>query len=258
MPRATDKFIDIEGVILRCRRLAPPVLEEGSPLVFLHDALGSIPQWKDFPEQLVAQCGLEGWLIERQGHGQSSPMKRKRTKDYLHQEALEVLPAVLQKLQISNPILIGHSDGGSIALLYASRFPTTAVITIAAHVIVEGQTLKGIRQTLQDKAFILPKLMKYHGSKAETLFDAWWQTWIAEDFVDWNLLNHMKHINCPVLAIQSDEDVFGSMKQAEQIVAHTNGQSLIVEGGGHAPHLKYTEEVVQVIKMFIKSVSKNL
>lgn len=229
-------------------------------LVFLHDALGSIAQWKDFPVLLAEKIGLDAVIYERQGHGESSPFIQKRDNNYLHQEALQILPRLLEDLKIKQPILIGHSDGGSIALIYAGHYQPFALITIAAHIIVEDITLNGIQQALFQANLIKSKLAKYHGKeKTETLFSAWADTWLRGDFRSWNILSDISSIQCPVLGIQGTLDEYGSKQQIDGIKSVLGGRftEFWVPKEGHAPHLKSTQVVIDKILIFINRCLKN-
>ncbi len=222
-------------------------------LVFLHDALGSIKQWKTFPETIVKHTNLPAIIIERQGYGNSSPSKTSRTKTYMHHEAWVVLPKVLKHLNVEQPILIGHSDGATIALLYSAKFSTLGIVSIAAHIFVEEKTIEGINNTLLDAKVITSKLHKYHGNKTETLFKAWYSTWLSDDFFSWNIEWEISNIKCPILVIQSEDDNYGTLKQVEGIVAMNtdNTETLILKTGGHAPHLGNENALHEPISNFI-------
>ncbi len=230
--------------------------EERPVLVFLHDALGSIPQWKNFPEQVAMASGLDALIYERRGHGRSSPLAEKRGLDYLHRQAFYTLPRLLRSLDIKRPLLIGHSDGGTIALLYASRHKAEMLIAIAAHVLLEEITLRGVEQArLYKREKMIAKLQKYHGEKTEALFDAWADTWLDSDFSNWNIIEDIKSITCPVLAIQGTADQYGSEKQMQTILnaLGKRGSALWIEKGGHFPHLRQMDLLTKVINNFILS-----
>ncbi|HYQ91612.1 MAG TPA: alpha/beta hydrolase, partial [Candidatus Competibacteraceae bacterium] len=159
----------------------------GPTLVFLHEGLGSIGQWKDFPAQLCQACALPGLVYERWGFGRSEPLTEPRRDDYLDYEAFDSLPAVLERCGITEPpILIGHSDGGTIALLFAAAFPERprAIITEAAHVFIEEVTLNGIRaaKELYKTTDLRRRLALYHGPNTDAVFRGWADTWLREDF----------------------------------------------------------------------------
>lgn len=228
-------------------------------LVFLHDAIGSVSQWKDFPQLLCKQTHLPGLLYDRSGHGTSGPLTGHRQPDYMHRYAWEELAAVVQsKLRDKKLILVGHSDGGSIALLFASQFPqqVKAIITMAAHVFVEEITLEGIRATRDTFAEgdWMDKLKKHHGNNTESIFEAWWKTWLSPGFRNWNIEDRLTHVVCPVFAIQAKDDNYGSEKQVDAILHGISGggEKWMIDGKcGHAPWKSRTNEVVSAIAHFI-------
>jgi pimeloyl-ACP methyl ester carboxylesterase len=243
-------------------RIAQPVSEK-IILVFLHEALGSIGQWRNFPSQLCNELKLNGLVYEREGHGKSSAFQQSRTANYLHEYALEELPLVLENLIGIDQkiILVGHSDGGSIALIYAAQFPkkVAAVITMAAHVINEPETIAGIQPAIDAyNAGKLEGLKKFHGDKTEDLFFAWANTWKSADFKDWNICQDISGINAPLLALQGSRDQYGTIKQLQLIEESVNGivETQLLDACGHQPHLEKMELVIGEIKMFLDRVEK--
>lgn len=228
---------------------------EGPFLVFLHHALGSIAQWKDFPKDLAERTGLPAVLIDRQGHGESDEMKADRGPGYLHVEALEFLPAALSELGIRRPVLVGHSDGASIALLYAAHFPAAGVIAEAPHILVEDHTLEGIRKAMEGKDELCRRLEKYHGAKAGRLVDAWAGTWLAPWFRDWNISAELRGISCPLLVIQGASDPYGTNVHLEGILKALprNACPLLVKGGGHFLHAEARELLLERMAGFIRN-----
>lgn len=222
-------------------------------LVFLHHALGSIAQWKDFPEELAKMTELPAVLIERLGHGGSDEMPAERGLDYLHKEALEYLPAVLKELGIERPFLVGHSDGATIALLYASRFPTAGVIAEAPHILVEEQTLEGIREALKNREELHHRLEKYHGEKAGRLIAAWADTWLAPWFKNWTIEPELKQISAPVMVVQGTADPYGSMRHLQGVFKALRRRccAFIVPACGHFPHMEAREAVLLRMAGFI-------
>jgi len=229
--------------------------DESTILIFLHEALGSIAQWKSFPQDLCEALQLNGIIYEREGHGNSSPLSQLRDKNYMHDYAFKELSSLIEIILSPDKkvLLIGHSDGASIALLFASRYPKNVigVVSMAAHVIVEDLTLEGIVPAVE--AFEMKKLeglRKYHGEKTNDLFYAWAKTWNLPSFRDWNICNELKIINCPVLAIQGENDQYGSEKQLlliQENIPHKTTLKLI-KNCGHHPHLERGLDVIQLIK----------
>jgi len=250
--------VHLDHVALRVKHIRFSTKPTTNTLVFLHDALGSIPQWKLFPELVSKKCGMDAIVYERQGHGDSSPFDGKRNRQYLHEQALEALPKLLKELNINRPILIGHSDGGSIALIHGAHFQTEAIVTIAAHIFVEEVTLKGIREARQIASTLKPLLQKYHGEKTEALFNAWHETWLSDAFKDWSIVSDIHSINSPVLAIQGESDAYGSINQVSGILEAVTGPSkkLIVQNTGHLPHLEQAELLAIEISRFLQESNR--
>lgn len=230
-------------------------------LVFLHEGLGSIAQWRDFPDALARGAGLPALVYDRQGQGGSDPLDAPRTAHYLHREALEGLPEVLATRAVEDAILVGHSDGGSIALLYAAAHPSRVrgVITEAAHVFVEEKTLAGIRaagEAWRD-THLPEKLARYHGAKAHALFHAWHDTWLAPEFRDWNIEDCLPGIRCPLLVIQGKEDEYATEAQVQAIARQAGGtvQTLLVPHCGHIPHHQAREATLEAMTRFARSVT---
>lgn len=228
-------------------------------LIFLHEALGSIGQWKDFPQLLCNELNLPGIVYERQGYASSSPLSVKRNEDYLDRYALDELPQILNTLLTKNQkaILIGHSDGGSIALLYAHKYGAhlKAIVTMAAHVINEPETLAGIQPAVDAyKKGKLDGLKKYHGDKTQELFYAWADTWKAPFFKDWNICKKIDKVSVDALIIQGNDDQYGTEQQVDLILEHIkseNKKKLMLDSCGHHPHLEQKQTVIAAIKKFI-------
>ncbi|MFZ9028084.1 MAG: alpha/beta fold hydrolase [Crocinitomicaceae bacterium] len=230
---------------------------DSAVLLFLHEALGSIGQWKNFPQDLCDELGLTGIVYERQGHGASSPFTSPRDHMYLHDYALKELPEFVEKeIKEKSIILVGHSDGGTIALLYANKYPSNllGIITMAAHVINEPETVAGILPAVDAyKAGKLNGLRKYHGEKTETLFYAWADTWRSKEFADWNICNEIGSSLVPGLFIQGAEDQYGTIEQLKLIQQKFNnlGKTVMLEDCGHHPHLEKSAEVISLITKWI-------
>lgn len=226
-------------------------------LVFLHEALGSFGQWKAFPELLCKKLQLDGFVYERQGHGNSSPFSSERTASYLHDYAwIELNELITTAFSADKKIiLVGHSDGGTIALLYAAKFPKNvlACVTMAAHVINEPETIAGIQPAIDAyEAGKLVGLTKYHGDKTEALFYAWARTWKSSEFEHWNICKDIQSISCPVLALQGSTDQYGTEKQLDLIKQNVSGKvkTIMLPNCGHHPHLEVPENVLSEIQQF--------
>ncbi len=228
-------------------------------LVFLHEGLGCIPMWQDFPRRLCQKTGCPGLLYDRTGFGKSSALTSTRTVHYMHDSALYELPEVIEAIIPKREyILIGHSDGGSISLIFgAQRSPLLrGIVTEAAHVFVESETLTGIRAA--DAAFERGQfkgLYKYHGEKTDQLFKAWSTTWLSKWFQWWNIEYLLPSVICPLLVIQGMDDQYGSQNQVDSIISKSSGaaDSYMVENCGHSPHLEQTEMLIARISRFIET-----
>lgn len=231
-------------------------------LVFLHEGLGCLEMWKEFPEQLCQATGLNGFVYERIGFGQSAPLGLvPRPLDYLEHEGSVVLPAVLQQAGIERPLLVGHSDGGSIALVYAATHPDKPVgaITEAAHVFVEDVTIKGIEEAgvLYRTTNLKQKLERYHFDNTEKAFMGWYKTWLTPAFKQWNMEAMLPDITCPLLVIQGVDDEYGTQHQVQSIVENSSGPAtpLMVPNCAHIPHFQSQDAVKKAMSDFIQQFS---
>lgn len=230
---------------------------ESPRLVFLHEGLGSVGQWRDFPLSLCEKTGLPALVFDRWGYGGSEACHKSGDVGYLHTEALSSLPEVLGHFGVEKGILIGHSDGGSIALIFAAAHPEKicCLITEAAHVFVEDVTLVGIREAVgfYKDTDMKGRLAKYHGEKTDLVFKRWSETWLAPSFREWNIEDYLPRVNCPVLAIQGEDDPYGTPAQVEAIVRRVSGLSsgLIVPACGHIPHFQARDVVLAAMADFI-------
>jgi pimeloyl-ACP methyl ester carboxylesterase len=229
-------------------------------IVFLHDSLGCVQLWRDFPFKLaqVTQCNI--LIYDRLGYGKSEAMlDHERPLNYMELEA-STLNHLLTTLKIEDAILFGHSDGGTIALITASKFPDKikAIICEAAHIFVENITLEGICDAMETyKTSSLPeRLTKYHGDKVDTLFKAWTDTWTSTAYRNWNIEHFLKDISCSLLFIQGDCDEYGTLLQVEKTVAQIKGKAekFIIPNIGHTPHKESPELVFDAVKTFIKNL----
>ena len=243
------------GVYLHIKRGRQPSLGSPITLVFLHEALGSIAQWRDFPERLAERCGCDLLIYDRIGHGRASELRLPRPDNYLALEGEQVLPQLLKQLSIERAVLVGHSDGGSIALVGAATVPerVLGLITEAAHLFVEPVTRRGIahaRDIYLDK--IRTGLSRYHGEKTDTLFVGWWQTWLRESYQQLDLSSWLEKIRAPALIIQGYEDQYGSELQVEKICQGIGplAQPCWLEAA-HCPHREAEEECLQAMADFI-------
>ncbi len=229
-------------------------------LVFLHEGLGCTAMWKAFPRQLCAAAGCPGLVYDRVGYGRSSPAREPRTIHYLHEASLQELPAVLEGvIPGRDHILIGHSDGGTIALLYAAERPTglRGVITEAAHVFVETDTREGLEAAVA--AYPdgkLAGLARYHGDKTDAVFWSWAATWSAPWFRSWSIEYALPAIEVPVLVLQGDGDQYGTPAQVAAIAGgRPERRAVLVAGSGHAPHADQPDVLLGLMGEFIAGLS---
>jgi pimeloyl-ACP methyl ester carboxylesterase len=260
-----DSYIRAAGHRLRVRKLTHTPSDSVNPLpvlVFLHEALGSIEQWRDFPSALAEATNCDALLYDRWGHGKSDPLDAKRTLSYVHDEALDSLPQVLRESNVADVVLIGHSDGASIALIFAAEYPEVArgVISEAAHVFVEDITLAGIREAVKtyDTTRFQARLARYHGDNTEKIFRAWYETWLSPEFKTWNIEDCLPRIKCPVLVIQGEDDQYGTEAQVEAIARQVAGRSkcLLIPNCAHIPHRQARDIVAQEMTEFILTLLK--
>ncbi|AZB08240.1 alpha/beta hydrolase [Chryseobacterium sp. G0162] len=231
--------------------------ENKPTLVFLHDSLGSVQLWRDLPAKLSEETQCNVLVYDRLGYGKSYPMPTHiRPVNYMELEA-DLLNDLLVELNINNSILFGHSDGGTIALITAAKYPerVEAVICEAGHIFVEEVTLKGVYDAWEAyKTTNLPeRLQKYHADKVDMLFRAWTETWTRDDYRSWNIEYLLKDITCPLLFIQGENDEYGTLDQVDKTVTQVSGsaEKYIIPGIGHTPHKEAPELVLEKAIEFI-------
>jgi len=248
-------------VRIECAWIAPE--RTTAPLlVFLHEGLGSVAMWKGFPQRLCEAGGFRGLVFSRPGYGRSTPRDADETwdVDFMHRQAHEVLPALFDALGIETPWLFGHSDGGSISLLYAARFPdhVAGLVVLAPHIFVEDVTVANIE--VARKAYLgtdLPhKLGRYHDS-ADSAFWGWNRIWLHPPFRQWNIEAGLDAIRCPVLAIQGIDDEYGTLRQIRGIAERVPGTRLLeLPDCGHSPHRDQPEQVIVAAVSFIEAADR--
>jgi pimeloyl-ACP methyl ester carboxylesterase len=264
------ELVDIDGVFLEVQAIAAPGGSDAGlpPLVFLHEGLGSVAMWRDWPASLCAATGRAGWVYSRQGYGQSSPVPdvrgepRQNTQgqrsgrlrpDYMHREALHVLPRLLQRLGVARPVLIGHSDGATIALIHAAHHPVAACVVQAPHVMVEDVSVQSIQQARE--AFtttpLRERLARYHAD-VDVAFWQWNDVWLSEAFRSFDIRDEIRSIRAPLLAIQGLQDQYGTMAQIHDIQkALAHAELLEVPDCGHSPFKDQPEVVNAAIAAFL-------
>ncbi len=259
--------IKLEKHWLTCRGLkiyAEEFLPQSSAqkgILLLHEGLGSVSLWKEFPARLAQLTNCMVVAYDRPGYGRSSKVQQPRSIYFLQEEADEILPCVVSRFFANRPyLLLGHSDGGTIALAGAGALnpPPVGVVVEAPHVMIEYQTLQGVRQVdaMRRNQEFISRLQKHHGDKTTELLDWWLDVWLRPEATQWNIFDRLPQVNMPLLFIQGTNDDFGTLQQWEEIQTRVKGraESLIIEGCGHIPHLQAEECVLKAVAEFLKSL----
>jgi pimeloyl-ACP methyl ester carboxylesterase len=242
----TECFAEIAGDTLECRLITAQSARKGMPtLVFLHEGLGSVQLWRDTPERLCTAVGCDGLVYSRMGYGASSRLIAPRPVKFMEREAEEVLPLVLDHFAIERPLLVGHSDGGSIALIYASLAKSRAVaaLVMAAHVFVEDIALDAIAATREAYlgGALRERLRRFHDD-VDGAFFGWNDIWLDADFAAWTITSRLAGISCPVVVIQGEDDEYGTMAQVDALEAH-GARAYRLARCRHSPHRDQPEAV---------------
>ena len=212
--------------------------------------------WKDFPTRLAGGAGCGALVYSRYGYGRSDRLKARRGVDFMHREAQRALPELLEKLGIERPVLFGHSDGASIALIYASAHPVSAAIVLAPHLFVEEQGLQSIRaiKCVYDSGDLKHKLARYHDDP-DSAFRGWNDIWLDPDFRNWNIQDETSRIAAPVLAIQGFDDEYGTIEQVDRLARLVPGARVLkLEQCRHSPHIDQPEAVIQASAALIDAL----
>lgn len=253
-----EEVIDVKGKNLFIK--FNNSFENKPTIVFLHDSLGSTQLWRDFPEKLAEATQCNTLVYDRLGYGKSFPMTtHERENNYMELEA-DVLNDLLSEFNINDAILFGHSDGATIALIAASKYPekVKAVICEAGHIFVEDITIKGVKEALNayNTTNLPQRLEKYHGDKVEMIVNAWTEIWLSKKFRSWNIEYLLKNIISPLLFIQGEADEYGTLDQVEKTISQVKGTAdkFIIPNIGHTPHKESPEIVLNKSIEFINSV----
>jgi pimeloyl-ACP methyl ester carboxylesterase len=224
-------------------------------LVMLHEGLGSVAMWRDFPQQLADSLRLPVLTYSRHGYGRSAPALRPRAVSYMHDEALVVLPQLLQQLHIERPLLFGHSDGGSIALIHASRHPVRGVIALAPHVFVEDLSVESIAaaRAAYGSTNLRERLARYHAD-VDGAFWGWNDIWLHSDFRGWNIEALLPDVHAPVLVIQGEQDEYGTEEQLQAIAKGARDVEVsLLPDCGHSPHRDQPAWVLQTVRTWMEN-----
>ncbi len=252
-------YVSVGEHRLEVHRLAPS--RAGLPtLVFLHEGLGSAELWRGFPQALAGATGCGAVAYSRYGYGRSDPFAEPRAVRYMHDEAERSLPDLLDQLSVTEPLLVGHSDGASIALLHAatSARPVTGLALLAPHVFVEDRSIEGIesaRRAYLD-GDLRGRLAKYHDDPDATFF-GWNDIWLSPEFRSWSIEDALGGVTCPTLVVQGTADPYGTLEQARRVAAGVRESCDLetIDGCGHLPHLEQPERTLAVVSAFVARVA---
>ncbi|HWI83951.1 alpha/beta hydrolase [Ramlibacter sp.] len=250
--------IVVNGAGIEVQRLAPAGGGRRAPIIFLHEGLGSVAMWRDWPAQVCAATGRPGIVYSRRGYGQSDPIADVRGAgrlgpDYMHREAEDWLPKLLVALGIEAPVLLGHSDGGTIALLHASRHPVAACVVLAPHVIVEDCSVNAIEaaRLAYRSNGLRERLQRYHAD-VDCAFWQWNDIWLSPVFRDFDIREDCRRIAAPLLAIQGDSDPYGTLRQIEEIEPRGPYEKRVLADCGHSPHRDQPAQTTQAVAAFLR------
>ena len=251
---AGGRAFDIEYAWIGTRDAQAPIV------VFLHEGLGSLSMWKDYPQSLCAAIGARGLVFSRPGYGYSTPraLDERWDVDFMHRQAHGMLPALFEVLAVpARPWLFGHSDGGSIALLYAAEFPdrVSGVIAVAPHLFVEDVSVRSIEaaRVAYETTDLRARLARYHADP-DSAFRGWNDIWLDPLFRAWNIEDAVASIRCPVLAVQGFDDEYGTMAQIDRLAALVpQAVALKLSDCGHSPHRDQPERLTAAVKTFVET-----
>lgn len=260
--------IDIHGVALEVERIEGPA--DRAPLVFLHEGLGSVSMWRQrdrsWPHDLCAATGRSGWIYSRRGYGRSDPIPDVRgpstagpfwrggrhRPDYMHHEAAQVLPALLDALGVHRPVLVGHSDGATIALLHAAQHPVTATVVMAPHVFVEAEAIRAITAAREAYAAGLRERLARHHADVDNAFWQWNDVWLSEAFGDFDIRSECARIPSPLMLVQGQQDEYGTLEQLRAIeAAAPHAVTLELDACGHSPHRDQPAALTAAVTAFL-------
>jgi pimeloyl-ACP methyl ester carboxylesterase len=269
--RNSASRLEVLGRRLEYRWIGPRP-EDAATIVFLHEGLGCQRMWRDFPDRMASATGCGALVYSRIGYGASDPVPGPRAVRFMHDEALEILPAVLERLGLREVILFGHSDGASIAVIYAGArrmglvgppgsplgSGVRALVLEAPHVFVEAVCAERIAAIAREFAAtgLRDRLARYHGANTDSMFKSWTEVWLKPEFRQWNIEEYLPAIESPVLVVQGDKDAYGTLRQVDAIVRQVKGpaRSLVLPGCGHSPHSERGDEVLGAAARFVREV----
>jgi pimeloyl-ACP methyl ester carboxylesterase len=253
-----SEFIAVQGHRIEFERIN---VAKGAPvMVFLHEGLGSVAMWRDFPAKLARAAGCNALLYSRYGYGRSDALTAPRRPNYMHDEARKALPELFEKLGIAQPVLFGHSDGASIALIYAASYPTRAVIALAPHVFVEEIALEGIRAIRQEYEIsdLREKLARYH-DHPDSAFRGWSEAWLDPSFRNWCIEDELQRIECPMLAVQGFNDEYATMEQIDRVARLASRVDVLkLLNCRHSPHRDRPAALIDAVLHFLDRIDNKI
>ncbi|MET0193167.1 MAG: alpha/beta hydrolase [Hyphomicrobiaceae bacterium] len=254
-------FASVEGRRIEYRMIPGDALTQPT-LVFLHEGLGCVGLWRDFPDKIAARLGARALIYSRFGYGQSDGLTAKRTPRFMHEEALKVLPDLLDQFGIDNPLLVGHSDGASIAIIHAaaSERPVSGLALMAPHVFVEQvcvDSIAHVRDTYRTGP-LKSRLAKYH-AHVDDAFLGWADVWLEPAFRQWCIEGLVASVEAPMLLIQGRDDEYGTLEQLDRIETRATAptERLVLDRCGHSPHRDQEAAVGAAIVAFAKDVRRS-
>lgn len=249
--------VEVLGQHLEYRWIGPRPGDAPS-IVFLHEGLGCVGMWRDFPDRMASATGCGALVYSRKGYGASDPVRGSRPVRYMHDEALGVLPVILEHFRLEEVVLFGHSDGASIAVIHAGAHSGSvrALILEAPHVFVEPVSIEGIRRIAADfeTTRLKERLARHHGCNTGSMFRSWADVWLSPEFREWNIEECLPAIKSPVLVVQGEDDQYGTLRQVDAVVTQVSGlaEALVLPHCGHSPHSERPDEVLQAAARFLK------
>jgi len=226
-------------------------------ILFLHEGLGCVRMWRDFPDRVASATGCGALVYSRLGYGASDPVPGPRPVRFMHDEALNVLPAIIEHFKLEEVILFGHSDGASIAIIYAGArlAPVRALILEAPHVFVEAICTGRIARIAEEYEMtrLRERLARHHGANTDSMFRTWTDVWLRPEFQRWNIEEYLPAIQSPVLVVQGEDDEYGTLAQVDAVLARVKGpaESRVLPRCGHSPHSDRPSDVLEAASRFI-------
>jgi pimeloyl-ACP methyl ester carboxylesterase len=261
LPLATGGFIEIPWQRLEYAYKPAPDKGDGTILVFLHEGLGCVDMWRDFPEQLAQQTACGYFVYSRLGYGRSDPVALPRRPSFMHDEAVSTLPHMLAQCGFSRYVLVGHSDGATIALLNAALAPArelAGVAVMAPHVFVEPVTVSAIEQVASAyrETDLRARLARYHGERVDGAFWGWNQVWRDASFANWNIETELENVKVSVLLVQGQDDTYGTMAQLDCIESRVCGsvRRAELQACGHSPFRDQLEQTLELLAGFVRAL----